>query len=94
MTVEPTTRFFAMTISAQRVKDDGAPEISMQNVVALLPIEYDILAASHEHARQVYPEADGWIDHQVSWTEIPREMTFGPYRLTWGAEDLRTGAKA
>jgi hypothetical protein len=82
-----------MTISAQRTREDGAPEISMQNVVAFLPEVYDLDTMSQDHARRVYPEAEGWKDHQVIWTEVPREIIFGPYRLTWEAEDTRTGAK-
>jgi hypothetical protein len=93
MTEKPTTRLFAMTISAQRTKENGEPEISMQTVVAFLPRDYDVQATSLEHARGIFPDAEGWFDHQVIWTEISREMTFGPYRLTWEAEDTRTGAK-
>jgi hypothetical protein len=93
MTEEPKTRLFAMTISARRTKEDGTPEISMQNVVAFMPEVYNLNAMSEEHARRIRPIDEGWTDHQVIWTEVPRELLFGPYRVTWQAEDTRTGAK-
>ena len=92
MTQEPKTRLFAVTITAARTRDDGTPEVGLQNIVGLLVGDTDILEAWKEHARAVYPDTDKWRDHQAVWTEIDQGMMFGPLRLTWQVEDTSNGA--
>jgi hypothetical protein len=93
MEEETKTRLFGVTITAARTKEDGTPEIGIQNVVMFAIGPTDILGASHEHARRIYPEAEGWRDHKTVWTEIEKGMMFGPYRLDWDAYDTRLGAE-
>ena len=93
MIEQPTLKLFAITISARRIPPDGEPEVNIQSVVGLLSGDIDIVQASYAHAHQVFPDSEGWGEHQVIWTEIERTMMFGPYRLTWEVTDTTIGAE-
>jgi hypothetical protein len=93
MIEEPKKRLFAITITAARQRDDGTPEITMQNIVGLLIGDVDIAQVWQDHARQVFPAAERWADHKAIWTEIEPGMMFGSLRLTWDVQDTSVGAE-
>ncbi len=42
-----------------------------------------------EGARSVFPEAEDWKAHEVTLTEIPRDLSLGHYHVKWDAEPVR-----
>jgi len=78
-------RLFAISMSAWRMVNEQ-PEVVMQSVVGLLIGESDAHEELMEHARRIFPEADGWQGHQFILTEIPQGTSVGPFRLSWQVE--------
>ena len=87
MTDERTVKFYTAAFSAWR-ESDGQVTIQTTPAIVLAFSDEDAKRQGMDGAFAAFPTSEGWRDHQVIYTEIPKELTFEGYRLTWRVDKI------
>ena len=84
MSEESTVKLYAATFMARR-EVDGQPIVRVRAGLVIALSEGDAHRDGMEGAREAFPETEGWNEHEVILSEIPRSLGLGDYLVTWDA---------
>jgi len=84
MSEEPTVKLYSAAFMARR-EADGQPILRVKAGLVIALSDDDAHRDGMEGAREAFPVADDWKEHEVILTEIPRGLGLGDYLVTWDA---------
>jgi len=84
MSDEPTVKLYSAAFMARR-EINGQPILRVKAGLVIAFSDDDARRDGMEGAREAFPEAEDWKEHEAILTEIPRSLGLGDYRVTWDA---------
>jgi hypothetical protein len=82
--IEPTVKLYAAAFLAWR-EENGQPTVRIKPGIVLAASDDEAHTEGMGGAFAALPESEGWGQHEVVFTELPKSLVLGNYDVTWEA---------